>query len=84
MNRLQELITELPCIDETPDTLKLSTLGTRTRADSVSSNISTLSIMSTTRDEMLEIIGKLRLRTDGSGPVNGPIYSGSRGPVKNI
>ena len=84
ISRLQQLITELPCVDETEDTPKTTPLG-RTRSDSISSNVSTLSIMSTTRDEMLEIIGRLRLKTDvGKKPVAGPMYAGGRGPIKDF
>ena len=86
IGRLQQLITELPCIDETEtdSTPKLPALG-RTRSDSISSNVSSLSIMSTTRDEMLEIIGKLRLKTDpAKKPVTGPVFAGGRGPIKDM
>ncbi|XP_063687768.1 golgin subfamily A member 2-like [Bolinopsis microptera] len=85
ISRLQQLITELPCVDEAEDTLKTAPFG-RSRSNSISSNVSTLSIMSTTRDEMLEIIGRLRLKTDiGKKPVTGPMYGGGgRGPIKDF
>jgi len=77
ITRLQQLITDLPCVDETNDDT------VRTRSDSVSSNISTMSIMSTTKDEMLEIIGKLKLKKEAI-VVGGPVYSGAHGPIRDV
>ena len=72
----------MPCVDESEAEV---TIKQRQRSNSISSTVSNTSVLSNTKNEMLNIIKKLKTNKNSQSViVGGPIYAGNRGPIKDI